>query len=439
VKRYLQTWTGLIVALVALAAGVNYVVDPYGAHRAFVWEGFNARKPDAGTYGPLVKARGIERVRPRGLVLGNSRAEVGFDPEHQAWPAEARPVYNAALPGKGTHASLRYLQHALVAGDLRVVVVGLDLMDFLVPPSAVAAGREEGEVVARLTAGPGDPAGGTLTVQRLRDLGSTLLSLDALVSSGRAILASRDPYSRDLTTLGFNPMHEYERMAAREGYQALFAQRDTENLKAYQRRPKNLFVTGSSSSPPLHDLRRILDLARQAGVRTELIIYPYHANLLETFGETGLWPTFEQWKRAVVDLTEDARGRGADVRLWDFSGYNPVTTEPVPRRGDRSTRMRWYWEAGHFKRELGDRVLAEAFARPDGLQGGRAGLGVRLDRGNIDAHLTEVRRSRMAYLAGDQALAERGRRLPLLLPEAPSAEATSGAAQGSAGPVWPSP
>ncbi|KAF0102839.1 MAG: hypothetical protein FD187_798 [bacterium] len=55
--------------------------------------------------------------------------------------------------------------------------------------------------------------------------------------------------------------------------------------------------------------------------------------------------------------------------------------EPVPLRGDRATEMRWYWEAGHFKRELGDRILEEVLSG----ERGRTGFGVRLDARNIEA------------------------------------------------------
>jgi hypothetical protein len=54
---------------------------------------------------------------------------------------------------------------------------------------------------------------------------------------------------------------------------------------------------------------------------------------------------------------------GSEVRLFDFAQESAVSREPVPPPGDRHTQMRWYWEAGHFKSELGDRLVARMMER----------------------------------------------------------------------------
>jgi hypothetical protein len=137
-KRYLLFWA-LLTGLIILAVAVfNLVVDPYGLFRLVDRPGFNSIKPKAGVHGAMAKAYQVLRMQPRGLILGNSRSEVGLDPEYWAWPQNARPVFNLALPGTGTQTTLNYLQHALAnskkAGvpKLELVVWGIDFMDFLV-------------------------------------------------------------------------------------------------------------------------------------------------------------------------------------------------------------------------------------------------------------------------------------------------------------------
>ncbi len=61
--------------------------------------------------------------------------------------------------------------------------------------------------------------------------------------------------------------------------------------------------------------------------------------------------------------------------------------------GDRSTTMHWYWESGHFKRELGDLVIARIRG------GGDTEFGARLDGSTIDAVLARIRRDRDRYRA----------------------------------------
>jgi hypothetical protein len=80
--------------------------------------------------------------------------------------------------------------------------------------------------------------------------------------------------------------------------------------------------------------------------------------LLSQFEDAGLWPLFEQWKEDVATISDEARQNGGLVALWDFGCPDSLTAEAVPAQGDGKSTMQWYWEGGHFKKELGDLVLA---------------------------------------------------------------------------------
>ena len=261
--RYLRLWVILTVILLLAVASLNLIVDPYGIFRLVDTRGFNRVKPMAGTRGPMAKAIQVLRVRPQGLVLGNSRAEVGFDPENRVWPAQARPVYNLSLPGTGTSTTLRYLQHVLASGRSKpqMVVWGIDFMDFLVdarmPQRTRAAGPEDG----RLLANPDGAKNPVHTLQLVRDYTNATFSLEAFLDSIETIASQNNPFAANLTPLGFNPMHDYLKITAEEGYWAVFRQRDIENIKAYLRRPKDIYDANGRSSPALDDLREILSSA----------------------------------------------------------------------------------------------------------------------------------------------------------------------------------
>lgn len=399
-RRYLRLWLVLAGVLVLLVAGVNLVVDPYGLFRLLDAPGFNTLKPNAGAHGATVKAYQVLRVRPRGLILGNSRAEVGLDPEHPAWPIGVRPVFNLALPGTGTATTLRYLQHALAdsggveQGKPTVVVWGIDFMDFLVDAGEPVRSRPRGREGGRLLVNPDGSHNPGRILQQVRDYGEASLTLGAFFDSVQTVRSQGNPYSADLTPLGFNPMRDYLRITGDEGYWAVFRQRDMENIKAYLQRPKDIFDARGRSSPALDDLRQVLRMCREQGIALQLVIYPYHAHLLETIRITGHWQAFEAWKRAVVQVVaEDARVAGTPVPLWDFSGFNALTSEAVPNKGDRRAKMRWYWEAGHFKRELGDLILERLFAHP----GESTAFGILLGMDNIEAQIMAVREQGMAY------------------------------------------
>ena len=341
--------------------------------------GFNRIKSQASERAPLFKRMGVKRIRPASLVLGNSRAEIGFDPESPAWPESARPVFNLALPGAGIAAVADELAEALRSASPRLVVVGLDFLDFRVDPSSDES----------FTAQPADSD----PFRGLRDRATALLTLNALADSLATIRAQHQPYATSLTDTGFNPKRDYIGVSRREGYYAMFRQRDQENARAYVRGPKSVFQAGKRPAPAFDAVDNIIALARARGVALRLVLYPYHVHTLMLFQLTGLWPAYEDWKRELVERVDGARGT-MDVELWDFTGFSPYTVEQVPRPGDTRTELQWYWEAGHFKKSLGDLLLANMFdKRNNQEQWGR-----QLTGRNLDELLRQQREAREDYV-----------------------------------------
>lgn len=402
-KRYLQVWLILTGTILLVVAACNLIVDPYGLFRLVDTPGFNRIKPTAGAHGTMAKAYQVLRVQPRGLILGNSRAEVGFDPEYEAWPADSRPVFNLALPGSGTATTVHFLEHVLANdhGGSKVtptmVVWGIDFMDFLIDARTSRRSTVTNEEGNRLLTTIDDSSNPRRVLQQARDYLQSTLTLGAFIDSVQTLVRQGDPYATDLTPLGFNPMHDYIKITADEGYWAVFRQRDLENIKAYLRRPRDVFDANGRSSPRLDDLKRVLSLCRQHGIALHLIIYPYHAHLLEIIRITGHWPAFEDWKRAITHIVAtEANGHSeARVWLWDFSGFDERTTETVPGKNNREAKTQWYWEAGHFKRELGNLILERIFTRAKAVDP----FGTLLRPDNVETRLALLRKQEAEYRA----------------------------------------
>lgn len=375
---YLKYLWVTVLGMLAIAMGINWSVDPYGLYRPHE---ANDWKPHAATQGSLVKPYQVLRQSPRTLILGNSRAEVGFDPEDGAWPQQLKPVYNLALPGTGVRVERRLFEHAIYNRQLKSVLLGVDFMDFLMSADAVIT---EPDLARRLLVAANGKPNSTRWLHMLQDGAVTLASLDALLNSIDTIRQKGRSGVAHLTPAGFNPMHDYEVIARNEGYYNLFRQRDVENLRAYQRRPRNLYLKGTASSPAFDDISAILHLAREHGIQVQVVIYPYHAHLLEIFRLAGFWELFEDWKRELVHRVT-LEGRGHAV-LWDFSGYHAYAREAIPAPLDRKTRVKWYWEAGHFKKELGSEILKRLAGKGD------HSFGVVLTPENFEQQLELVRR-----------------------------------------------
>jgi hypothetical protein len=199
----------------------------------------------------------------------------------------------------------------------------------------------------------------------------------------------RRPFAPTLTDLGFNPLSDYEQIAAQEGYYAMFRQRAEENTKVLGRKAASLPRSDPLDPAQLDGLRAALRHARDWDSEVHLVIYPYHAQLLLMFDDLGLWPAFEAFKRRLVEETARLRADGCNVTLWDFSGISDYALQRIPDPKDRPGRSDWYWEAGHFKKELGELLLARVLSGPAAHSG--TTFGEVLQATNIDLYLAKQR------------------------------------------------
>jgi hypothetical protein len=130
-------------------------------------------------------------------------------------------------------------------------------------------------------------------------------------------------------------------------------------------------------------------------MRVELVIYPYHVEYLEVLHRYGLWSSFCSWKVAVLELVEHERQMvGANVHLWDFSGYDETSMEHVPPADDHHTQTKWYWEPGHFKSALGDKILAAIYGKS-------VNFGIELGPDSLKGDIVRIDQDRSRYLASN--------------------------------------
>jgi hypothetical protein len=194
------------------------------------------------------------------------------------------------------------------------------------------------------------------------------------------------PEVETITMRGFNPLLEYYKYAREQGYYALFQQRTEENLKTYLRKRDYVIEPASDHLADWGELRSMIQMAAGNDIQLNLVIYPYHAQILLMFEHLGLMPAFEQWKQQVAQELE--RGRAdqpkSKLKLWDFSGYGSFQCEMIPAKSDKKSATKWYWEAGHFKPALGDLMLSRMLQTPD--QQSSDTFGFLLNTANVPAN-----------------------------------------------------
>lgn len=392
--RYLRTWLVAVMAFIGIAAVFNGIVDPYGLFGLVSIEGFNRVKSQAGQRAEAFKRLAAARMQPKTVILGNSRAEIGFDPRSAEWPERLQPVFNLALPGTGVESALDQFDAIANDENPRLVLMGLDFLDFRVEPESSVRSHVD------------SPA-----ARMMRERMSALLTMNALMDSLATVKSQHDPFAPALTESGFNPMRDYVAIAQREGYYAMFRQRNEQYARNWVNGPKSVLFPDGRRAPEFGALTGMIERGRVRGTKVLFVIYPYHAEALVLFHEAGLWMAFESWKRELVEVTKRV-GRDGDIQLWDFSGFTPYADERVPRAGDRRTGMRWYWEAGHFKKELGDAMLARMLAAKSDSDG----WGVRLTPENVERVLERIRAERDNYMRSHREEVDEMRRIVRAVP-----------------------
>ena len=374
----------LACALAFLVAGVgfNVLIDPYGIFFWFERQGINAYKPDVLSNWRTAKPLRQMLLRPDALLVGSSRVLGAWDPAHPAFAKFDQP-YNYGIPGPVLCELSKNFEFALQTRVPKRVVIGLDLFGANalfegapceLPPELQNRALALPRVL--ISANTFNAAQKTLFGQRRRDP-----NIWQPTPNGVAAISPEMPLKQG----GMRAAFEYF------AYGALDVQ--------YLPRPVCRLAIGADdpTRDTMRHFRRMLDLARAQGVEVQVTLHPVHAYLLQSLDAVGLWPQYEAWKRLVTATVEDeARAAGAQpFPLWDFSGYNALTTEAIPPAGDKRTLMTNYWDPSHYRIPVGNAMFDRMFD----VGAPRADFGVRLASADIDAHLARLRQGRDAYAA----------------------------------------
>lgn len=392
-QRY-RRWLGqsllATVGLISSLATLNLLVDPFDIYGLVRQPGINDRKSIAQLR--LTKTERLLTLKPPRIILGSSRALLGLNPDNPA--LQDRLTYNAALEATSIREMRRMAEHALVGsqGQLKSLLVGLDFFTFNARVPTHPTFQE-----ARLYR----PERSSLN-NRLAYLGTRLkdlLSFDQTVASLQVLTHSllRQPQQEVLQGSGWlaMPSDFSQRVLATGGFRLPFLRETNSFLNGGYKDFDYRDAKGQVDA--LEEYRQLLELAYRNQLETQLFISPMHTWLCEGLDAIGLWPRFQQWKTALVQINvETAKRYGrSPYPLRDFSCYNPYTNEPVPALGDTKTPMRWYWDASHYQAALGDRllrILSTSQTEPT-----KPEFGVSLTPDNLQQHLQRQTQSQRAY------------------------------------------
>jgi len=385
-KRFLWVLAIAFLLVCTLGAGFNYLVDPYGLFGSSRIPGFNELKPAAAERGRVIKPYMASRAKPRVVIGGNSRPEMGLNPQSTCWKDTDQPVFNMGIPGAGVFMQTRYVQHAVESGKAQRVLLGVDFFDFLVDASKPTGDIDWDQLGkafdGRLNLDAKEGGGTPITLQRAEDILSGLFSLVALGDSIVTITSQRDKNAATRHEDGFNPGLDYRPIIRNEGQAVLFNQKNLELRKQLQQDNLGVLDVHGRQTVPLLALRRFLDWADTRGVDVVLFINPYHSDYLVQIEMAGKWSLLEDWKRQLASIAAEHA-----VPLWDFNAFDQYSTESPPLPEDKQTELNWFWEPSHYRHELGDLMLASMLNRACGHGAPPKGIGVKITGATLQRHL----------------------------------------------------
>jgi len=330
-KNFIRFFWGSTIFLLLAVTCSNLIVDPYGINR----NGGRVKNDR------LVKALKVNKIQPKTVLLGSSGVARGLDPNHTAL-SDVQPAYNLSLMGANIYEIKRYFEHAAANSDLKTVIIGLDFYAFNSARDVMVSFSENRLGNKHLT--PSDFLG-------------IYLSLDSL----NLIL---NPEERGLYFAEDGTYEHPIHLSMQEQFEVKLVEDFT--------REEQMYWDYQFSQETINHFKEIIETAHENGIEVKIFIPPMHTTLFYSAIISNYWEIYRQWIYEVVSIHP----------VWDFSGCNSVTNEPI------SETMQWFEDTSHYTDKSGNLILDSMFGyrgqnKPDDF-------GIYVTENNLENHLNQV-------------------------------------------------
>ena len=359
-----------VLCLTAVVA-FNYLVDPYYTHQ---WDTALLKRPSPPQQKivPWAKTFAASRYQPEVVLLGSSRSEIGLPAQTDVF--QGKRVLNLAISGASLGDAINMLRHTNAFHRPEMVVWGLDY------------GWQFREKSGNTDLKPELVAASPFK-RLLLNLNRSL----SLAMTTDAVMILVDPAARKcepiLATFGQKPERCLDYIMVDEGgtptaFDKIINRGDPQGNPANVQAAMQLLETVTR------------DHCAQ-GMAFRFFFHPVHA-----LAELSYWESngqdLDRWKENVTRMVDARRQEGCDIRLMDFSGFNAITTEPVPQVTGQAF-MQHYWEHSHYRAAVGQLMLSRLLSPATPVQPGD--FGAELTGATIGPHLAAFQRNRDAYCA----------------------------------------
>ena len=363
-KKFLKIVLGLSFFVAILIGGVNYIVDPYGIYKTNIFQ----NKPEQDKNIRLAKVVKVEEFKPFSISLGTSRTEYGYDPNHQYF---YKPSYNLAVSGASLYENRLYLEHAIKQGNLKEVILVADWIMFNTKFMTKSYDFEDSF--------------------NIENIYKQLFSVDLFRSSLNTIIKQKvkSPFLEN----GQRDWYFNQENIDKQGGHLKVMNKDEKDYYRNSNYKFNSNIYQDTQKSSFEDFRKILELCYQNNIKLDIVFGPSHIRQWEAYDYYQDIETWYKWKKDVVLFVEKIakEQEKTPYRIMDFSIYHELTAETVPT--NPKEKMKYHWEASHYKKELGDIVLDRLLDISPYKD-----FGVELNIQNIDNHIQNLREDRVQFI-----------------------------------------
>jgi len=323
---YLTKVCIISLSLFLIFGSFNYFVNPYSVFNVERINGFNAIKPESSNRVRIFKKYQPVYVQPNLLIIGNSRVEMGLDPNHKSFNKKLT-VYNLGVPGLGVISQLQYAQNVIENTDIQEVLIAVDFSDFLTKVNYKFKPY-------------------SLNLSPFSDKYGALWSLDSLKASITTIF-KQNQFEANRLENGFNPAKDYRPIIKFEGQAVLFKQKIEMLNNMFKNKVWDEELMLSSEYSSLSILQRHIRGWMKKGIKVNIFINPYHQEYYTTMAENDLLDSFNAWRILMKRIFL------SKINFCDFTNLGHEKSD------DKLTdnELKYFWEPAHYKKELGDIMI----------------------------------------------------------------------------------
>jgi hypothetical protein len=381
----------LFVCAIFLGASASFClfIDPFSLFNFFCNPGLNEKKFSYFMREAFIKPYQIKQAAPHTIFIGNSIANTGFDLSDELFAKEK--IYSMGMAGIGIYGNFRTIQN--IDGDKKIIWF-LDFWNFLGSNESnsysIIENSDFGKRLAIDKNGEMNPGHYS---QVLRDYGLALFSWEAIQESIYTIEKQQKNGWHLLRdgTWGGKPDHTGKSQKKSFQYMEKVLFEDLDKAS----RNKSIYSSADGSNSQ-HSFELALRWIYQHKTSTILVIPPAHARWYESLFVSGYWNQYKGWKKEIIKINENLADEfnTTPISLWDFSGYNTYTLEPVPDLQDKITQMRYFSDDVHFSHELGAEILRTINNVPTN----NPPIGTQLGSNSVSSQLSGMEKQHLLYL-----------------------------------------